>query len=381
MDFALSEEHSILRDAVRGWARERLAPVAAQLDAEERFPTEMLREMAELGLMGMYVPEEYGGSEMGCVALALALMEVSGACASTAITAGVTNMCAESILIHGNEAQRKKYLPPICDGTFSAAAFSLSEPGSGSDAAALTTTATRDGDCYVLDGTKVFVTSGKHAGVTIVLARTSKESKAGGVSAFLVEPDTPGYTVPRKEEKTGLRASETCVVTLDACKVPVANRLGGEGEGFKVAMRALDSGRIGVGAQATGLGKAALAEAARYAQDRKQFGKPLGALQAIQWKLADAATELEAAEWMVLRAAWCKDTKKPAFTREAAMAKVFATEAAFRACDEALQVHGGYGYTREYTVERLARDVRVTRIYEGTSEIQRVVIARTLLGR
>ena len=381
MDFALSEEQAILRDAVRGWATERLAPQAAAFDAEERFPTELLKEMAELGLMGMYVPEEYGGSGMGCAALALAIIEVAGACASTAVAAGVTNMCAEAVYVHGTEEQRRRFLPPICDGTFPAAAFALSEPGSGSDAAALTTSAIRDGEHYVLDGAKVFVTSGQHAGVTIVLARTSRESKAGGVTAFLVEPATPGYEVTRKEEKMGLRASETCAVTLDGCKVPVANRLGGEGEGFKVAMRALDSGRITVGAQATGIGKAALAQAARYAQERKQFGKPIAVQQAIQWKLADAATELEAAELMVLRAAGCKDAGKPSFTREAAMAKVFATEAAFRACDEALQVHGGYGYTREYPVERFVRDVRVTRIYEGTSEIQRLVIARTLLGR
>ena len=380
MDFALTEEQGILRDMVRSFAEDRLAPIAGDLDREERFPTEVLKEMAELGLMGMYVPEEYGGAEMGAVALALAMMEISAGCASTSVTTGVTNMCAEAIWTFGDDAQRRRYLPPICDGTFPAAAFSLSEPEAGSDAAALTTSAVRDGDHYVLDGTKVFVTSGKHAGVVIVMARTSKEHQAGGISAFLVEPGFPGYEVTRKEDKPGLKASETCTVTLDACKVPAGNRLGAEGDGFKVAMRALDSGRISVAAQATGIGRAALAAAASYANERTAFGRPIAAQQAIQWKIADMATRLQAAELMTLRAAAHKDAGDRPFSHEAAMAKVIATEAAFFACDEAIQVHGGYGYTREFPVERLARDVRVTRIYEGTSEIQRLVIARSLLG-
>lgn len=359
-------------------------PVAAEIDRTERMPVQTLREMAELGLMGMIVPDEHGGSDMGGVAYAIAMREIAEACASHAVTMGVTNMVAEAIVREGTSGQIARWVPPLVDGTFAAGIFALSEPHSGSDAAALSTTAVRDGDAYILNGSKVFITSAKHGGVAIVMARTSKESKAGGVSAFLVEPGTPGYILGRKEDKMGQRGSETYLVTLEECRVPVANRLGPEGHGFKVAMRSLDSGRIAVGAQAVGTGIAALAASARYAQERKQFGQAIARFQAIQWKLADMATELEAAWLLVLRAAWLKDRTAAdpgaSFGRESAMAKLFATEAAFRACEEAVQIHGGYGYTREFPVERYLRDVRVTRIYEGASEVQRIVIARNVLA-
>ncbi len=366
-------------------------PVAAEIDKTEQMPVSTLREMAELGLMGMIIPEEHGGSEAGGVAYAIAMAEIAEACASNAVTMGVTNMVAEAIVREGTPEQIARWVPPLVDGTYAAGIFALSEPHSGSDAAALSTTAVRDGSGddadYILSGSKVFITSAKHGGVAIVMARTSKESKAGGVSAFLVEPSAPGYILGRKEDKMGQRGSETYLVTLEDCRVPASQRLAPEGHGFKVAMRSLDSGRIAVGAQAVGTARAAMAASARYAQERKQFGQAIARFQAIQWKLADMATELEAAWHLVLRAAWLKDRSTDpsnplpgGFSRESAMAKLFATEAAFRACEEAVQIHGGYGYTREFPVERYLRDVRVTRIYEGASEVQRIVIARNVLA-
>jgi alkylation response protein AidB-like acyl-CoA dehydrogenase len=380
VDFAFTEEQRLVREMVGGWASRSLAPVAAELSREERFPAEQLAQMAELGLMGMLVPERHGGSDTGAIAYALAVLEVAKACASTAVAMAVTNMVAEAIARDGTPAQIGRYLSDLASGRLVAGAFALSEPGSGSDAAAITTTAVRDGDSYVLNGTKVFCTNGSHAGVVILFARTNSESKAGGVTAFLVEPSFTGYTVLRTEDKMGLRASDTAMVQLEDCRVPLANRFGAEGQGFKVAMRALDSGRIGVAAQALGIGCAALEASARYAQERRQFDRQISSFQAIQWKLADMATELEAAEKLMLRAAWLKESGSLNFRREAAMAKLFASEAAYRACDEAVQIHGGYGYTRDFPVERLLRDVRVTRIYEGASEVQRIVIAREVLA-
>ncbi len=327
----------------------------------------------------MMVPDRYGGAELGSVCYSLAMTEVAKGCASTSVTMAVTNLVADAINAFGAEAQKQRYIPKLAAAEMLAGSFALSEAGSGSDAAALKTTAVRRGDRYVLNGSKSWITSGDRSGVLLVMAKTDPEKGARGISAFLVEPSMKGFSVGRHEEKMGLRASSTVTITLEDVEVPVENRLGEEGIGFKVAMRALDGGRIGVGSQALGIGQAALEASAKYANERIQFGKPIGEFQAIQWKIADMAMELDAARLMILRAAWLKDHDQP-FTREASMAKLFATEAANRACAQAIQIHGGYGYTREFGVERHYRDVRVTTIYEGTSEIQRFVIARSLLN-
>lgn len=378
MDLALTDVQEAVRDTARRAARELLAPEAARNDAEERFPDQTLRALARLGLMGINVPGEYGGAEAGAVAYAVAVRELAQGCAGTTVALMVTNMVAETIARFGSEAQKRRYLPSICGGEWPAASFCLSEPGAGSDASALTTTATRDGDHYILNGTKAWITSGGHAGLYLIMARTEPGRSSKGISTFLVEAGTPGLTATRPEDKLGLRASHTTQIVLEDCRVPVENRLGDEGIGFRVAMTALDGGRIGVSAQALGIATAALNTAARYATERRQFGAPIASTQAVQWMLADSATELEAGWLMCLRAASLKEKGQP-HSREAAMSKVFCTEAANEICHRAVQIHGGYGYTREYPVERHLRDVRVTRIYEGTSEVQRIVIAREIL--
>jgi alkylation response protein AidB-like acyl-CoA dehydrogenase len=378
MDVTPNQDQAAIRDTARRAARELLAPHAARNDAEERFPGETLKQLGRLGLMGINVPAEYGGSEAGVVAYALAVRELAAGCAGTTVALMVTNMVAETIVRYGNEDQKQRFLPRICGGEWPAASFCLSEPGSGSDAAGMTTTAVLDGDHYVLNGTKAWITSGGHAGVYLIMARTAPGPGSKGITTFLVEAGTPGLTATRPEEKLGLRASHTTQIVLEDCRVPVANRLGDEGIGFKVAMSALDGGRVGVSAQALGIATAALQAATRYATERKQFGGPISQNQAIQWMIADSATELEAGWLMCLRAASLKEKGQP-HSREAAMSKVFCTEVANEICHRAVQIHGGYGYTREYPVERHLRDVRVTRIYEGTSEVQRIVIAREIL--
>jgi hypothetical protein len=374
-DFEPNETQRMVRDAARKFAEERIAPAARALDREGRFPRELLRELAELGLMGVNVPERYGGAEAGAVAYALAMMEVARACASTAVTMAVNNMVAEVITRFGTDAQKERHVRAITSGAYAAASFALSEPQCGSDAAALRTRAVRssDGD-WRLTGSKQWITSGDHAGVLVVWARSGGEG-AKGISAFLVEGGASGLHVGRHEDKMGLRASTTVSLALE--DVP-AELLGSEGEGFAIAMRALNGGRIGVGAQAVGIGRAALEAAVKYASDRRAFGRPIAEFQALRWKLADSAVELDAAALLVLRAAWLKEQDKP-FVRESSMAKLFASEACNRVVDRAVQIHGGYGYIDEFPVERHFRDARVTTIYEGTSEIQRVVIAREIL--
>lgn len=378
MDFSLDEEQTILRDTVRAFARERVAPGAAERDGQSLFPAGLIAEMAGLGLMGMLIPEAYGGSEMGPVAYSVALTEIGAACAGTAVTMSVSNMVAETIHRFGDEEQRRRWLPGLCSGELVPGAFALTEPECGSDAGNLRCRAVRCDGGYRLTGEKVWCTSASHAGVFLLMARTGGPGPKG-LSAFLVAPGSPGLEVTGVEEKMGQHASNTATLRLDECFVPERERLGPEGIGFTVAMAALDGGRIGIGSIATGIGLAALDYAARYARERKAFGSPLSEHQAIQWQLADAATGLDAARLLVLRAAWLKEQGKDRYTREAAMAKLFASEAAGRACDVAVQVLGGYGYSRDYPVERYYRDVRVTRIYEGTSEIQRIVIARKFL--
>jgi alkylation response protein AidB-like acyl-CoA dehydrogenase len=378
MDLDLSETQELIVKTAREYAERVIRPIAAELDRESRFPREILGELASLGLMGVNVPASLGGAEAGAVAYALAMMEISRACASTAVSMAVTNMVAEVISRLGTDAQRDRYVPKLTSGEYVAGAFALSEPEAGSDPGGMRTTAERVPGGWVLRGEKQWITSGSYAGVLVVWARTGGPGTKG-ISAFLVEGGTPGLTPGKHEDKLGLRASNTVPLTLDGCRVPEGALLGGENQGFKVAMMALDGGRIGIASQSIGIATAALEEAVSYARERKQFGKPIAEFQGLQWMLADAATELDASRLLTLRAAMLKEAGRP-FTREASMAKLFASEAAGRICDRALQIHGGYGYVRDFAAERHYRDVRVTRIYEGTSEIQRTVIARSVLA-
>jgi alkylation response protein AidB-like acyl-CoA dehydrogenase len=376
--FQLTEAQALVRDTARNYARKILAPIASRLDREARFPRQQIAELAELGMMGVSIPEEYGGAGAGAVAYALAMMEIAEGCASTAVTMAVNNLVADTIFRFGSEAQKRRYLPEICSGRFIAASFGLSEPHAGSDAGALRTTARRDGGEYVINGSKQWITSGDEAGVIIVWARTGVEGPKG-VSCFLVEGGVKGLHVGRHEDKMGLRASSTVSLAFEDVRVPASALLGPETRGFSIALAGLDSGRIGIACQAIGIGTAALDSAIRYAKERKAFDQPIASFQGIRFALADAATELDASRLLALRAAAAKEAGKP-FAREAAMAKLFASEKANKACDAAVQVHGGYGYIGEFPVERHYRDVRVTTIYEGSSEIQRIVIARHLLA-
>jgi alkylation response protein AidB-like acyl-CoA dehydrogenase len=374
--FELSQAQAQIRDTARGYAQKVLARVAGRLDREATFPAEQVAGLAELGLMGVNVPEEYGGAAAGAVAYALAMMEIAQGCASTAVTMAVNNMVAETIVRFGSEEQKARYVPEITSGRFASAAFGLSEPHAGSDAAALRTSARREGSGWVLNGSKQWITSGDRAGVIVVWARTG-EKGAKGISCFLVEGGTPGLSVGRHEDKMGLRASSTVSLAFEDLRVPEDAMMGSPGQGFSIALSALDGGRIGIAAQGVGIGTAALDAAVAYAKERHAFGQPIADYQAIRFALADVATELSAARLLTLRAAALKEAGKP-FTREGSMAKVFATEKANKACDVSVQVHGGYGYLDEFPAERHYRDARVTTIYEGTSEIQRMVIARDL---
>jgi len=377
MELHLTEAQALVRNTARSFARERVAPGAHDRDRKETFPADLLKEMAELGLLGVNVPAEFGGAEAGATAYALAMMEIAEACASTAVTMAVTNMCAELIVAFGSEAQKRRYVPRLTSGEAVAGAFALSEPQAGSDASALETRAERKDGGWVLNGAKQWITSGDKAGVMVVWARTGGDG-AGGLSAFVVEGGTPGLLVGRHEDKMGLRASTTVPLQFEDCRLPAEALLGPEGQGFKLAMMALDGGRIGIASQACGVARAALAATVRYTKERRAFGKPVAEFQAVRFMLANIHTELAASELLTLRAAGLKESGRP-FTREASMAKLFASEMANRAADKAVQLHGGYGYIDEFPVERHLRDARVQTIYEGTSEIQRLVIARDLL--
>jgi acyl-CoA dehydrogenase len=372
----LSETQKLVRDTARAFARDRLAPQARALDREERFPKEVFAELGQLGLLAVNIPEAYGGAAAGVVAYALAVMELSAACASTAVAMAVTNMAAELIEKFGTEAQKKKYVTALASGAACVGAFALSEAHCGSDAGALKTTATRRGDRWVLEGSKQWITSGAYAQVMVVWARTSNDGNRG-LSCFIVEGGTKGLHVGKPEDKMGLRGSNTVPLTFEGCEVGPENLLGQVGDGFKLAMTALDGGRIGISAQACGVGRAALEASVRYAKDRRAFGQPIAEFQAIRWMLADMRTRLDAAELLALRAAEGKERGRP-FTTEASMAKLFCSETSNWVCDRAVQIHGGYGYIDEFPVERYLRDARVQTIYEGTSEIQRLVIARHL---
>ncbi|MGZ3479353.1 MAG: acyl-CoA dehydrogenase family protein, partial [Myxococcaceae bacterium] len=371
MELHLTETQALVRNTARTFARERVAPGARERDRTGTFPAELLREMAELGLLGVNVPAAYGGAEAGATAYALAMMEIAEACASTAVAMAVTNMCAELISKFGTEAQKQRYVTRLTSGAAVAGAFALSEPQAGSDASALETRAMRKDGGWVLDGAKQWITSGDRAGVIVVWARTGGGG-AGGLSAFIVEGGAPGLLVGKHEDKMGLRASSTVPLQFEDCRLKGDALLGGEGEGFKLAMMALDGGRIGIASQACGVTRAALAATVRYTRERKAFGKPVADFQAVRFMLATIQTELAAAELLTFRAANLKESGRP-FTREASMAKLFGSELANRAADKAVQLHGGYGYIDEFPVERYLRDARVQTIYEGTSEIQRLV--------
>lgn len=379
MDFELTEEQRLIQEMVRRFAENELAPIADEIDRTSRFPRETLKKMAELGLMSMLVPEEAGGTGLGAVAYSLALTEIGAACASHAVTTSVTNMVCEGIYRFGTAAQRARYIPKIASGEYAAGAFALTEPGAGSDAGSLRATADRDGDHYVLNGTKVFITSGAYAGVYMVAAKTDRDAGKKGISVLLVEGGTPGLKVGRKEEKLGQKGSDTTEILFEDCRVPAENLLGNEGDGFRIMLASLDGGRVGIASNACGLARAALKSARNYARDRRQFGRPIADFQAIQFKLADMATQLDAASLLTLRAAHKKELGRP-YTQEAGMAKVYATEMVGRVTREALQIHGGYGYVREYPVERYLRDAVALTLYEGTSEVQRLVISRNLMA-
>jgi butyryl-CoA dehydrogenase len=378
MDFELTDEQQLIRDAVREFAETEVAPIAAELDRDHRFPYELMPRMAELNLMGMPYPEKVGGAGADYVSYVIAVEEVSRACASTAcILSAHTSLATWPVYRFGSQAQKDRYLPDMASGR-RLGAFALTEPGAGTDAAAGTTTAMAHADGYALNGSKIFITNAPYADVYIVFAKTDPERGARGMSAFIVEKDTPGLSVGEAEHKLGIRGSSTPPLYFADCRIPRDALLGQEGEGFKIAMQTLDGGRIGIAAQALGIAQAALDASVAYAKERVQFGKPIAALQAIQWMIADMATQVDAARLLVYRAAWCVDNGRP-YSTEGAMAKLFASETATRVADRAIQIHGGYGYTESYPVERNYRDAKITELYEGTSEVQRMVISRSYL--
>ncbi|MCC6903315.1 MAG: acyl-CoA dehydrogenase family protein [Polyangiaceae bacterium] len=379
MDFELSEQHQLLRASVREFCEREVRPHAKAWDEAERFPHELVPKLAELGLLGIRIPEEYGGAAMDTLSYAICVEECARVDGSLALTVASHNGLGTShILSFGNDEQKRKYLPKAARGEW-LAAWALTEPGSGSDSAGMQTTAVRDGDSWVIDGTKMFITQGSVGGFCVVLARTNKQvPPQRGITAFVVDRGTPGFTASKHLEKYGCRSSDTVELTFDGVRVPDSHRIGAVDQGFYDTMKILDRGRISIGAMALGLGRGALAAAVAYAKDRRAFGKAISEFQAIQWKLADAQTELDAAELLIYRAAWLCDLGRP-YGPEAAMGKLFASEAATRACNEALQIHGGYGYTREFDVERHLRDVKLCEIGEGTSEVQRMVIAKNML--
>jgi len=373
----VTDEQQQIADAVRAFAQERLKPFAEQWDKEHRFPKEAIEEMAGLGLFGMLVPEQWGGSDTGYVAYAMALEEIAagdGAC-STIMSVHNSVGCVP-ILRFGNEQQKEQFLRPLAMGSM-LGAFALTEPQAGSDASSLKARARLEGEHYVLNGSKQFITSGQNAGVVIVFAVTDPDAGKRGISAFIVPTDSPGYQVARVEDKLGQHASDTCQIVFDNVRVPVANRLGAEGEGYKIALANLEGGRIGIASQAVGMARAAFEVARDYANERQSFGKPLIEHQAVAFRLADMATRIAVARQMVLHAAALRDAGRPALV-EASMAKLFASEMAEKVCSDALQTLGGYGYLSDFPLERIYRDVRVCQIYEGTSDIQRMVIARHL---
>jgi butyryl-CoA dehydrogenase len=380
MTFTLTPEEVLIQQTAREFADKELAPLASKIDQSGEVPRAILDKMASLGFLGMLTPDTYGGVGLSNLALALVQLEINRACASTGVTMSVHNsLCQSPILKFGNDEHKQKYLPRLAHGEW-IGAYSLTEPVSGTDAAALITTAVRDGNDIVINGTKNFVTNGGFADLFILFARTSAapDAKQSGISAFLVERTSKGLTVGKNEKKMGIRGSSTTTLFLDNCRIPASNLLGKEGDGFKIALSTLDGGRIGIASQATGIAMACLDASIKYAKERKQFDRPIGDFQAIQWKIAEMATDIDAAKLLIYRAARMRDAGEP-HTKEASMAKLFASTMANRHATQAVQIHGGVGYIKDFPVERYFRDAKITEIYEGTSEVQRIVVARSLL--
>ncbi|OGO00582.1 MAG: acyl-CoA dehydrogenase [Chloroflexi bacterium RBG_13_51_52] len=378
MDFDLTEEQKMLQSSLRDFAEKEIAPAASSIDKKGEFPAAEIKKMADFGLFGLTIPEKYGGSGKGLVELCLAIEELAYASAAVDNYLRVSlSLAIVPIMQSGTEAQKKKYLPPHASGE-QMACFALTESGAGSDPSGMETTAARKKDGYVINGSKLFISIGEHAGIAVVFATVDKSLKGRGITAFVVDKNTPGLSVGKREDKMGMRGFISTELTFEDCFVPVENRLGEEGQGLKIALEALDVSRVTVGAEAVGISRAAYEAALKYAKERRQFGQPISNFQAIQWMLADMATQIDAARLLTFRAARLHDTDRP-FIKEAAMAKVFASEASGFVTSKALQIHGGYGYTKDYPLERYFRDAKVTEIYEGTSEIMRMVIARSLL--
>ena len=374
----LTQEQEMIRDAMRDFAQERLAPFAGEWDRNHTFPAEALKELGALGAMGVTVPEEWDGAGMDYMSLVLMLEEIAAGDGATSTIVSVQNSLACGITMkYGSDEQKEKYLKPLARGDM-LGCFCLTEPHTGSDASAITTRATRDGDHFVLNGVKQFITTGKHAQVAIVFAVTDKAAGKKGISCFLVPTDTPGYIVARIEEKMGQHASDTAQIIFENCRIPASCLLGKEGDGYRIALSNLEAGRIGIAAQSVGMARSALDAAVKYAKERVAFGVPLTGHQAVSFRIADMATQVDAARLMVWRAATLKDAGKPCL-KEASMAKMFASEIAEKVCSDAIQIHGGYGYTSDFPVERIYRDVRVSQIYEGANDIQRLVIGRAIV--
>jgi butyryl-CoA dehydrogenase len=379
MDFQLSQEHLLIRDTVREFAEKEIAPRAEEIDATDQFPDDIFKRMGELGLLGIPFEETYGGAHGDYISLLIALEEIARVSGTVAIILDAhTSLCCEPIHLFGTEEQKKKYLPSLVSGE-KIGAFGLTEPNAGSDAGATRTRAVREGDEWVLNGEKIFITNGSIADVLVVTAKTDPDQGTRGISSFIIEKGTPGFQPGRDEKKMGLKGSVTSQLFFENCRIPAANLLGTENKGFSQFLTTLDAGRLAISAMAVGLAQGALDKAVTYANERVQFGKPIAKFEAIQWMVAEMATEIEAARLMVQRAAWLKE-QGVRFSKEAAMAKLFCTEVSERACYKAIQIHGGYGYVRDYAVERMYRDQRLCAIGEGTNEIQRMVIARHVLG-
>ena len=377
MDFELNEDQQMMKDAAREFAEKRLFPNAAKYDEDERLPDDLLAELAELGYLGMVVPEEYGGMELDLVSYSCIVEEFARACAGLSITLSVHNsLICGTINKYGSDTLKKKYLPRLVSGEIGS--YCLTEPGAGSDAASLRTTAVKDGDFYVINGEKIFATSADYSKIYLVFCLTEPEKHGRGISLFLVDRDTPGVVVGAKEKKLGIRCSDTRSISFSDVRVPAENIIGLKNEAFKIALARLDHGRLGVAAQSLGIAEAAYTEAVKYSQEREQFNQPICNFQAVAFKLADMRTRIDAARWLTYHALTTAENGKP-FSRQAAEAKLFASETANWVANEAVQIHGGYGYMKEYAVERYFRDARVTEIYEGTSEVQRIVISRAIL--
>ncbi len=378
MNFSLSKEHEMLREMYRSFTINEVKPLAEELDEEERFPVETVKKLARYGFFGIPFPKEYGGAGADNIAYAMAVEELSKACGTTGVIVSAhTSLCAAPIYEFGTEEQKQKYLVPLAKGE-KLGAFGLTEAGAGTDAAGQQTKAILEGDHYVLNGSKIFITNAGYADTYIVMAMTDKSVGTRGISAFIVEADFPGFSIGKKEKKMGIRGSSTCELIFENCKVPKENLLGKVGQGFKIAMKTLDGGRIGIASQALGLAQGAIDETVKYTKERKQFNKPIAAFQNTQFQLADMQTKTEAARLLVYKAAYLKDQKVD-YAMEAAMAKLYASEVSSEVTSKAVQLHGGYGYTREYGVERMMRDAKITEIYEGTSEVQRMVISAAML--